>query len=326
VPDMTDELHTIIDLIRYGASRFNAAGLTFGHSYDNALDEATQLTLHALHLPHDLSPVYGNARITEAEKEDVLGLFLRRIEERIPAAYLTGEAWFAGLSFKTDARALVPRSPIAELIESGFEPWLGGREVRRALDLCTGSGCIAIAMAHHNPDWHVDGADISDDALALARENERRLHVDNVRWVKSDLFDGLQGEHYDLIVTNPPYVTNAETDALPREYSFEPELGLRAGDDGLDLALRILRDAPLHLTDEGLLICEVGESERALVKLLPELPLAWVEFKVGQMGIFVAERHDLVAHHARIRALADAREAAAPAGAQMAGQAADDLF
>lgn len=315
---MTDELHTIIDLIRYGASRFNAAGLTFGHSYDNALDEATQLTLHALHLPHDLSPVYGNARITEAEKEDVLGLFLRRIEERIPAAYLTGEAWFAGLSFKTDARALVPRSPIAELIESAFEPWLGGREVRRALDLCTGSGCIAIAMAHHNPDWHVDGADISDDALALARENERRLHVDNVRWVKSDLFDGLQGEHYDLIVTNPPYVTNAETDALPREYSFEPELGLRAGDDGLDLALRILRDAPLHLTDEGLLICEVGESERALVKLLPELPLAWVEFKVGQMGIFVAERHDLVAHHARIRALADAREAA-PATANAGG-------
>ncbi len=309
---MTDELHTIIDLIRYGASRFNAAGLTFGHSYDNALDEATQLTLHALHLPHDLPPAYGNARITEAEKEEVLGLFIRRIEERIPAAYLTGEAWFAGLSFRADRRALVPRSPIAELIEAGFEPWLGGRDVRRALDLCTGSGCIAIAMAHHNPEWHVDGADISDEALTLARENERRLHVDNVRWVKSDLFSGLQGEHYDLIVTNPPYVTNAETDALPKEYSYEPELGLRAGDDGLDLALRILRDAPLHLTDDGLLICEVGESEKALVKLLPELPLAWVEFKVGQMGVFVAERHDLVAHHARIKALADAREGKAP--------------
>ena len=309
---MTDELHTIIDLIRYGASRFNAAGLTFGHSYDNALDEATQLTLHALHLPHDLPPAYGGARITEAEKEEVLGLFLRRIEERIPAAYLTGEAWFAGLSFRSDRRALVPRSPIAELIESGFEPWLGGREVRRALDLCTGSGCIAIAMAHHNPEWHVDGADLSDEALTLARENERRLHVDNVRWVKSDLFAGLQGEHYDLIVSNPPYVTNAETDALPKEYSYEPELGLRAGDDGLDLALRILRDAPLHLTDDGLLVCEVGESEQALVKLLPELPLAWVEFKVGQMGVFVAERHDLVAHHARIKALADAREGRAP--------------
>ena len=306
---MSEELQTIIDLIRYGASRFNAAGLTFGHSYDNALDEATQLTLHALHLPHDLPPAYGNARVTEAEKEDVLGLFLRRIEERIPAAYLTGEAWFAGLSFKSDSRALVPRSPIAELIEAGFQPWLGDREVRRALDLCTGSGCIAIAMAHHNPDWQVDGVDISDDALALSAENKARLRADNVQFIKSDLFAGLQGEHYDLIVTNPPYVTNDETDALPREYSHEPELGLRAGDDGLDLALKILRDAPLHLSQDGLLVCEVGEAETALVNLLPELPLAWVEFKVGQMGIFVAEYADLIAHHDRIAKLANARDA-----------------
>ncbi|MEO6226314.1 MAG: 50S ribosomal protein L3 N(5)-glutamine methyltransferase [Thermomonas sp.] len=305
---MSQELQTIIDLIRYGGSRFNAAGLTFGHSYDNALDEATQLTLHALHLPHDLSPVYGNARVTEAEKEEVLSLFLRRIEERIPAAYLTGEAWFAGLSFKSDPRALVPRSPIAELIECGFQPWLGDHEVRRALDLCTGSGCIAIAMGHHNPEWQVDGIDISDDALALAHDNKQRLHADNVRLFKSDLFAGLSGQHYDLIVTNPPYVTNDETDALPSEYAHEPELGLRAGNDGLDLALRILRDAPLHLDRDGLLICEVGEAEDALVKLLPELPLAWVEFKVGQMGIFVAECSDLVAHNAKITRLVDARE------------------
>ena len=305
---MSQELQTIIDLIRYGASRFNAAGLTFGHSYDNALDEATQLTLHALHLPHDLPPAYGNARVTEAEKEDVLGLFLRRIEERIPAAYLTGEAWFAGLSFKSDARALVPRSPIAEMIEAGFQPWLGDREVRRALDLCTGSGCIAIAMAHYNPEWHVDGVDISDDALALSRENEKRLHVENVRFLKSDLFAGLTGEHYDLIVTNPPYVTNDETDALPKEYSFEPELGLRAGDDGLDLVLKILRDAPLHLSQDGLLICEVGESEHALVKLLPDVDFAWIEFKVGQMGIFAVECAELIRHNARIAALAAARK------------------
>lgn len=313
---MTNELQTIIDLIRYGASRFNAAGLTFGHSYDNALDEATQLTLHALHLPHDLPPAYGNARLTESEKEDVLALFLRRIEERVPAAYLTGEAWFAGLSFKSDARALVPRSPIAELILSGFEPWLGGREVRRALDLCTGSGCIAIAMAHHHPDWHVDGVDISDAALQLARENEHRLHVHNLRLLKSDLFSALQGEHYDLIVSNPPYVTDAQTDALPREYGYEPQLGLRAGQDGLDLVLRILRDAPLHLTDEGLLICEVGEAEDALVQLLPELPLNWVEFKVGQMGVFVAERADLVQHNARIRQLAAQRDPASAESSQ----------
>jgi ribosomal protein L3 glutamine methyltransferase len=298
---------SIIDLIRHGGSLFNAAGLTFGHSYDNALDEATQLVLHALHMPHDLSPVYGASRVTEDEMRRVLELFRRRVEERIPAAYLTGEAWFAGLSFKSDSRALVPRSPIAELITSGFEPWLGERDVERVLDLCTGSGCIAIATAHYQPNWDVVGIDVSDDALALAEENKERLHVPNVSFVKSDLFDGLQGEMFDLIVTNPPYVTNAETDALPREYGYEPELGLRAGDDGLDLALRILRDAPDHLAEDGVLICEVGAAEHALTALLPELPMAWVEFKVGQMGIFVVERADLVEHHARIRELADAR-------------------
>jgi len=153
----------------------------------------------------------------------------------------------------------------------------------------------------------VDGVDINDEALSLAQENKERLHADNVTLRKSDLFNQLQGQVYDLIVTNPPYVTNDETDALPKEYSHEPELGLRAGDDGLDLALKILRDAPDHLTENGLLICEVGEAENALVRLLPELPMAWVEFKVGQMGIFVVERADLVEHHAKIKALADAR-------------------
>jgi ribosomal protein L3 glutamine methyltransferase len=302
------ELHTIIDLIRYGASRFNAAGLTFGHSYDNALDESTHLVLHTLHLPPDIGPAYGQARVTSSEKAQVLALVQRRVDERVPVAYLTGEAWFAGLSFKSDSRALVPRSPIAELIESGFEPWLGGREVNHALDLCTGSGCIAVAMGHYHPDWQVDGADISDDALALASENKARLHADNVQLIKSDLFSGLTGKHYELIVTNPPYVTNAETDALPKEYSFEPDLGLRAGDDGLDIVLKILRDAPLHLSQEGLLICEVGESERALVRLLPDVEFAWIEFKVGQMGIFAVECAELIHHNARIRELADARK------------------
>ena len=301
---MTAELASIIDFIRYGASRFGAAGLTFGHSYDNAMDEATQLVLHALHLPHDLSPVYGNARLTASEKSDVLALFERRIHERIPAAYLTGEAWFAGLSFKSDPRALVPRSPIAELIESGFEPWLGGREVHRALDLCTGSGCIAIAMAVHNPDWQVDGVDLSPEALSLAHENAERLHVaGRVRLLQSDLFDAVRGERYELIVSNPPYVTHAEVDALPPEYAHEPELGLRAGDDGLDLALRILHEAPAHLADGGLLVVEVGESERALVALLPQVPFAWVEFKVGQMGIFAIGREDLLPHVDAIGAL-----------------------
>ena len=306
---MSAELHTIIDFIRYGASRFGAAGLSFGHSFDNALDEATQLVLHALHLPHDTGPAYGQARLVTDEKAQVLALFQRRIDERIPACYLTGEAWFAGLSFKCDSRALVPRSPIAELIESGFEPWLGGREVHRVLDLCTGSGCIAIATAHYNPYWEVDAVDLSPDALALARENIERLDTSNVRLIESDLFANLKGEVYDLIVTNPPYVTHAETDALPKEYSHEPEMGLRAGDDGLDLVLEILRDAPDHLSENGLLICEVGESEQHLIRLLPELPFAWVEFKVGQMGIFVLEREDIVAQMPKIKSLANARRA-----------------
>ena len=304
---MSAELSTIIDFIRYGASQFGRAGLTFGHSFDNALDESTQLVLHALHLQHDIGPAYGQAKLTAEEKRDVLELFNRRITERVPACYLTGEAWFAGLSFKSDARALVPRSPIAELIEAGFEPWLGGRPVQYALDLCTGSGCIAIAMAHYNPDWQVDGVDISEAALSLAEENRSRLFADNCSLIRSDMFTGLAGKVYDLIVTNPPYVTNDETDALPKEYSHEPDLGLRAGDDGLDFALKILRDAPSHLSEHGVLICEVGESERHLLKLLPEVPFAWVEFKVGQMGIFVIDRNDILAHHEKIKQFADLR-------------------
>ncbi|MCB1560416.1 MAG: 50S ribosomal protein L3 N(5)-glutamine methyltransferase [Xanthomonadales bacterium] len=308
---MTAELVTIIDLIRYGGSRFAEADLCFGHSFDNALDEATQLTLHALHLPHDMNPLYGQSHVTADEKQDVLALFERRIEERVPAAYLTGEAWFAGMAFKSDARALVPRSPIAEIIEAGFEPWLHGRRVQRAMDLCTGSGCIGIAMAAYHPDWRVDCVDLSDDALSLARENlDMHRLGERVRLIKSDLFSELEGERYELIVSNPPYVTNDEVDALPGEYEHEPEMGLRAGDDGLDLVLRILRDAPDHLDADGLLICEVGESERALVDLLPALPLAWVEFKVGAMGVFVVERADLIAHHADIVGLIQQREQA----------------
>jgi ribosomal protein L3 glutamine methyltransferase len=223
-------------------------------------------------------------------------------------AYLTGEAWFAGLAFKIDERVLVPRSPIAELIQNGFTPWLDGREVSRALDLCTGSGCIGIAMAAHNPNWSVDLVDISDGALELANENLAAHHLgERVRAIESDLFGALQGEVYDLIVSNPPYVTEQEFAALPPEYSHEPALGLTAGHDGLDFALRILAEAPEHLSDEGLLIVEVGESEHALSALLPQLPLTWIEFNVGPMGVFAAERRDLVRHADAIRAALAAR-------------------
>jgi ribosomal protein L3 glutamine methyltransferase len=301
---MTSELSTIIDFIRYGASRFAGAGLTFGHSYDNALDEATHLVLHTLHLPHDLSPAYGSAKLTAAEKKAVLKLIERRVKEHKPVAYLTGEAWFAGLKFKSDERALVPRSPIAEMILNGFSPWLDNLFVQRALDLCTGSGCIGIAMAAHNPGWRVDLVDVSDKALSLARENIEFQNVeDRVRAIKSDLFAKLNGEVYDLIVSNPPYVTEQEFAALPPEYDHEPKLGLVAGADGLDFALRILDEAPAHLSKGGMLIVEVGESERALTELLPKLPLNWIEFEVGQMGVFAIAREDIVAHAKAIKAV-----------------------
>ncbi|MCK9488271.1 MAG: 50S ribosomal protein L3 N(5)-glutamine methyltransferase [Xanthomonadales bacterium] len=299
-----DELKTLRDFIRYGASQFGRAGLSFGHSYDNALDEATQLVLHALHLPHDLSPVYAGAHLTTREKAQILGLFRRRIDERIPACYLIGEAWFAGLAFKTDARALVPRSPIAELIQAGYSPWLDSVQVERMLDLCCGGGCIGIASAVHMPDWQVDCVDLSADALALAADNVERFEVgERVRLVRSDLFAALAGERYQLIVSNPPYVTEGEYAAMPGEYSHEPRLGLTSGADGLDLPLRLLAEAADHLEPDGVLIMEVGEAERALQRLLPQVPFAWVEFRVGQMGVFVLRREDLVEHAAQIQAV-----------------------
>lgn len=305
---VTAELATIIDFIRYGASRFSAAGLTFGHSHDNPIDEATHLVLASLHLPPDIPPAYGAGKLTAEERARVLGLIERRINERLPVAYLVGETWFAGLKFKSDRRALVPRSPIAELIESGFTPWLDGRQVERALDLCTGSGCIGIAMAEYNPSWQVDVVDVSDDALSLARENVAFQHVDErVEVIRSDLFAGLKGRQYDLIVSNPPYVTEEEYAALPGEYSHEPKLGLTSGEDGLDICLRILDEAADYLTEDGLLIVEVGESEHALATLLPEVPFVWIEFKVGPMGVFALERRELIEHADVIHAVAAER-------------------
>jgi ribosomal protein L3 glutamine methyltransferase len=305
---VTAELATIIDFIRYGASRFSAAGLTFGHSHDNPIDEATHLVLASLHLPPDIPPAYGAGKLTAEERARVLGLIERRINERLPVAYLVGETWFAGLKFKSDRRALVPRSPIAELIESGFTPWLDGRQVERALDLCTGSGCIGIAMAEYNPSWQVDVVDISEDALSLARENVAFQHVDErVEVIRSDLFSGLKGRQYDLIVSNPPYVTEEEYAALPGEYSHEPKLGLTSGEDGLDICLRILDEAADYLTEDGLLIVEVGESEHALAALLPDVPFVWIEFKVGPMGVFALERRELIEHADVIHAVAAER-------------------
>ncbi len=305
---MTAELATIIDFIRHGASRFSAAGLTFGHGLDNPLDEASYLVLAALHLPPDLPPAYGAGRLTAEERARVLELIERRVRERVPVAYLVGETWFAGMKFKSDRRALVPRSPFAELIECGFSPWLDDRHVERALDLCTGSGCIGLAMAACQPGWQVDIADVSPDALELARENMAMHGLgDRVEAVRSDLFEGLSGRRYDLVVSNPPYVTDDEYAALPGEYAHEPRLGLTSGADGLDICLRMLAEAPDHLSDDGVLMVEVGQSEHALCRLLPQVPFTWIEFRTGQMGVFMLERRDLVEHADAIAAVLASR-------------------
>ncbi len=294
---MSAELRSIRDFIRYGITRFEQAGLFYGHGTDNALDEATQLVLHVLRLPHDLPGHFMEARLTADERRQVLALIERRIDERIPLAYLTHEAWFAGLKFYVDERVLIPRSPIAELIEQGFEPWLRGEGIGRILDLCTGSGCIAIACAHAFPQAQVDAADISEDALAVAARNVAEHGLEErVRLVRSDLFSALAGCRYDLIVTNPPYVDAEELAAMPPEYRHEPELGLASGPDGLEAIETILRQAADHLTPDGVLIAEVGASEPALARKYPELPLVWLEFERGGGGVFQISRRDLEAH------------------------------
>jgi ribosomal protein L3 glutamine methyltransferase len=290
----TTELHTIRDMIRWAVSRFNEAGLYYGHGTENAWDEAVALILHTLHLPHELYVPVLDTRITSSEREAIEKLILRRVAERIPVPYLTHEAWFSELSYYVDERVLIPRSPIAELIENEFAPWTEGNEVHNILDLCTGSGCIAIACAKAFPTAMVDASDISPDALAVAKINVLRHKVeDQVQLHQSDLFKSLPLKKYDIIVSNPPYVDAEDMAGLPAEYAHEPELGLAAGVTGLDLALRILRDASHYLTPNGILIVEVGNSEYALAEQFPEMPFTWLEFQRGGGGVFLITAKDL---------------------------------
>ncbi|MDH3326919.1 MAG: 50S ribosomal protein L3 N(5)-glutamine methyltransferase [Gammaproteobacteria bacterium] len=290
-----DELFTIRDLIRYGITLFTTESLYFGHGADNAMDEATALTLYVLRLPNDLPGHFMDARLTTQEKGDILDLFERRSSERVPAAYLTHEAWFAGHKFYVDSRVLVPRSPIAELINAEFSPWMEAEGIHNVLDMCTGGGCIAIACAHVLPDADVDAVDISDDALAVATINvEKHGMEDQVNLIKSDLFSNLDGKKYDLIVTNPPYVDAEEMSLLPNEFQHEPVLGLASGADGLDAIRIILETAAHHLTDNGVLIAEVGASDVALEEAFPDVPFFWFDFEHGGSGVFMLSRDQLI--------------------------------
>lgn len=295
IHNISNELQTIRDYLRWGVSEFGRAGLFFGHGTDNAYDEARVLVSHVLNLPFDFEPDLLDARLAMFEREAILGLLKRRIDERVPAAYLTKEAWFGGLSFYVDERVLVPRSPIAELIAQDFEPWLSGTYPQRILDLCTGSGCIGIACAYQFEEARVDLADISLDAINVADINIARHELsDRVRAVQSDVFEWLEGEHYDLIVSNPPYVDAEDLADMPAEYHREPALGLASGPDGLDITRQILRNAAKYLNTGGVIVVEVGNSCVALDEAFPTVPFMWLEFERGGHGVFVMTKEQLL--------------------------------
>ena len=287
-------LVSIQDFIRWGASRFNAAELFFGHGTDNAFDESATLVLHAIHLPPDLPSDYRDCRLDPVERQAVTELLEARVRERKPAAYLTNQTWFAGLMFHVTEDVLVPRSPLAELVESGFEPWVDADGIGRVLDLCTGSGCIGIAAAVYMPHIQVDLSDISEAALGIARQNLAEHGVDDrVHVIHSDLFGCLAGRRYDVIVSNPPYVGAQELGSLPLEYQREPQLALAGGEGGLDLVLRILRDAPDFLNDDGILVIEVGNTAETLERTFPDIPFLWLDFERGGEGVFLMRKSEL---------------------------------
>jgi len=288
IDEAVTDLCTVHDWLRWAVSQFNAADLYFGHGTDNPWDDAGVLLAYTLHLTHLAEPALLQTRLTGTEKRQFAALVQQRIEQRIPSAYLTSQAYFAGLPFY---------SPIGELIVQQFAEWFPVTPPQRILDLCTGSGCIAIACAHYLPEAEVDAVDISEDALAVADLNISQHGLEQrVFPIQSDCFDALPGQQYDLIVTNPPYVDAEDMADLPDEYQHEPELGLASGVDGLELTRQILRQAASHLTEQGVLICEVGNSMVALAEQFPQVPFHWIEFNKGGIGVFALTKAQLVAH------------------------------
>lgn len=292
------DVQSLRDIIYFGAAEFDKASLYYGHGTDNALDEAANLAFFSLKEEPDYSDEKLDMSLSKNDIAAVNELFQKRIESRKPASYLTHEAWFAGLPFYVNENVLVPRSPIAELIAEHFQPWVVAEKVHRILDLCTGSGCIAIACAEAFPYAEVDAADISKAALEVAEKNKLNHHLENrLNLIESDLFSNLQGRSYDLIVSNPPYVDAEDMANLPDEYRHEPELGLTAGETGLDLVIPMLRDAKHHLNKGGVLIVEVGNSEEALANRFPEVPFMWLDFEYGGEGVFMLDAKVVEKYH-----------------------------
>ena len=293
--DDTESLITVRDWLRFAVSRFNEAQLFFGHGSDNAFDEAAYLILHALHLPLDRLEPFLDASLTHGESEEVQAVIERRVKERLPAAYLTHEAWLGGHRFYVDERVIVPRSFIAELLGEQLAPWVEDPDaVASALDLCTGSGCLAILAALAFPNAKVDAADLSKDALEVAARNVADYGLaDRVELVESDLFAALEGRAYDLIVSNPPYVNAESVASLPPEYLAEPAMALGSGEDGLDATRQILAAAKAHLNPGGVLVVEIGHNREVLEAAYPTLPFTWLDTSGGDQFVFMLRREDL---------------------------------
>ena len=289
------ELLTLRDLIRYGVSRLNAAQVALGHGSDNAWDETVYLVLHALHLPLDTLEPFLDARVLDEERNRVLDLIDRRVTERVPAAYLTNEAWLRGHRFYVDARVIVPRSPIAELLDEGLSPWVqDAQAVDSVLDMCTGSGCLAILSALAFPYAQVDAVDVSPDALEVARRNVDDYGLgDRLALHQGDLFDSLPERQYDVIVCNPPYVNSGSMDVLPQEYRHEPHLALAGGTDGMDLVRRILQAAPRYLSENGVLVLEIGHKRDFFEAAFPELSPVWLDTEQASDQLLLLTREQL---------------------------------